>query len=498
MDQDIFAGLSASEIARLVRARQVSPRDVIEAAIARTESRNPSLNAIIYTDFEQARLRARQLEQRIMQGETVGLLAGVPTFMKDLFDFKPGWPSTLGGIRALKAFKPDFYSNYPERMERADAILLGKTNSATFGFSGTTDNMLFGPTCNPFDTTKNSGGSSGAAAAVSDGIVPIAQGSDGGGSIRIPAAWSGAVGFQPSFGRLPIVMRPNAFGATAPFLYEGPIARDVADVALALNALAWFNPADPYSDETTIDYTSVLNRSLEGKKIGYTQDFGIFPVDRRISALIAESVRAFEFAGAHVEEMKINIPLTSVELIQLWSRMIASGTYAVLQNFKAGGCDILKDHTDDLPKTLREWVAVAEHMTLPQLQADQVTRTVIFDAFVDAFRRYDFIVSPTTACLAVDNRAGGDTVGPEKMNGVALEPRLGWAMTCFTNFIGHPAASLPAGLIGDLPAGLQIIGRRRADDDVIAACAAFERIRPWKAIYHRLRSRSLVTSATPT
>src|SRR5690606_9108883 len=143
-----------------------------------------------------------------------------------LFDSRPGWPTTFGGIPALKDFMPDYSSTYPSRMEAQDAILIGKTNSPVLGFCGATDNPLFGATGNPFDVTRNSGGSSGgSAAAVADGIVTVAGATDGGGSIRIPASWSGTAGFQPSAGRVPMVMRPNAFGAAAPFLYEGAVAR---------------------------------------------------------------------------------------------------------------------------------------------------------------------------------------------------------------------------------------------------------------------------------
>ena len=160
-----------------------------------------------------------------MGGEAVGLLHGVPAAIKDLFDFKPGWPSTFGGIPALRDFRPDFSCSWVERMEAAGAIVLGKTNSPVFGFSGVCDNRLFGPTGNPFAPARNSGGSSGgAAAAVADGMVSFAEATDGGGSARIPAAWCGVVGFKQSLGRVPLVMRPNQFGP-APFMFEGLVAR---------------------------------------------------------------------------------------------------------------------------------------------------------------------------------------------------------------------------------------------------------------------------------
>jgi amidase/aspartyl-tRNA(Asn)/glutamyl-tRNA(Gln) amidotransferase subunit A len=163
--------------------------------------------------------------------------------MKDLFDYKPGWPTTFGGVRALKDFVPDYYCVFAERIERAGAILVGKTNSPVMGFRGVCDNPLFGPSCNPFDLTKNTGGSSGgSAAAVADGLVPFAEGTDGGGSIRIPAAWCGVYGFKGSFGRVPVVIGRNAFWGATPFVAEGPIARTVADAALVLTAASTSSP----------------------------------------------------------------------------------------------------------------------------------------------------------------------------------------------------------------------------------------------------------------
>ena len=175
----------------------------------------------------------------------------MPSAIKDLFDFKPGWPFTFGGVRAMSDCVARWHCVFAERIEKAGAILLGKTNSPTMGLRGTCDNYLFGPTRNPFDVRKNSGGSSGgSAAAVADGLVPFAEGTDAGGSIRIPAAWCNVVGFKASFGRVPVVMRPNAFAGDTPFVFEGPISRSVEDAALALTALAGYDPRDPFSIET--------------------------------------------------------------------------------------------------------------------------------------------------------------------------------------------------------------------------------------------------------
>jgi amidase len=215
-----LAYTTATELATRIRRHDLSPVEVVEAYIQRIQDRNPGLNAFVYSGFEDARQRAREAERALMDGEAVGPLHGVPTAMKDLFDFKPGWVTTFGGIRAFEGFVADFYCAWAERMERAGAIILGKTNSPVMGFRGTCDNYMFGPTRNPFDRSKNSGGSSGgSAAAVADGMLPLAEGTDGGGSVRIPASWCGVYGYKQSFGRVPYIGRPNAFGSIFPFIF---------------------------------------------------------------------------------------------------------------------------------------------------------------------------------------------------------------------------------------------------------------------------------------
>src|SRR5215210_2900691 len=299
---DELARLTAAELAGRIRRRELSPVEVMEAAIGRIESDNERLNAFVYLDLEQARERAREAENAVASGAELGPLHGIPTAMKDLFDFKPGWPSTFGGVRALKEFVPDFYCAWAERMERAGAIIVGKTNSPVMGFRGTCDNPLFGPSRNPFDISRNTGGSSGgSAAAVADGLVPIAEGTDGGGSIRIPSSWCGVYGYQASFGRVPLIGRPNAFGGLNPFIYEGPIARTVEDAALAMTALAGADRRDPLSLPGEADFLGATRRSIAGMRIAFSPDLGVFPVDRRVADVVAGAVRAFEEAGAHVD-----------------------------------------------------------------------------------------------------------------------------------------------------------------------------------------------------
>ena len=492
MKDDEFGYASASELALRVRRRDLSPVEIIEAAISRIERRNPSLNAFVHLAFDEARREAKKAEQAVMTGNEIGPLHGVPAAIKDLFDFKPGWPTTFGGVKALKGNIAQFYCPFAERIEKAGAILLGKTNAPVMGLRGVTDNYLFGATRNPFDTTRNSGGSSGgSAAAVADGMLPIAEGTDAGGSIRIPAAWCGVYGYKAAYGRIPVVIRPNAFAGDLPFVFEGPITRTVEDAALAMSVLDGYDPRDPHSLEGKVDYLSATRRSVRGMRIAYSPNLDVFPVDRKIAETVASAVRAFEAAGAHVEEVKVGIKTPQRELSDVWSRLMMPlnlGTFATMKSY---GLDLLKDHRDDFPPEYLRWIEVGEKMTLNDLAKDQWVRSEVYDAVQSVFAKYDLLVTPTVAGLPVINREDGNTVGPSEINGEEVDPLIGWCLTYPFNFTGHPAASIPAGLVGNLPVGMQIVGRRYADVDVIAASAVFERIRPWADSYHRCATRML-------
>ncbi|WP_019121619.1 amidase [Brevibacillus massiliensis] len=487
-----LAYMPAAELASRIRRRELSPVDVVEASIGRIEQRDKSLNAFVYRGFEDARKNAKEAERALMSGEELGILHGVPTAMKDLFDFRPGWVATFGGVKAFQNNVSDFYSNYPERIEKAGAILLGKTNSPVMGFRGTCDNYLFGPTRNPFDLSRNSGGSSGgSAAAVADGMVPIAQGSDGGGSVRIPAAWCGLYGFKASFGRVPMVLRPNAFGGTAPFVFEGTLTRTVEDAALGLTAITGYNSRDPYSLDQAIDYMGALRGSVKGWKIAYSPDLDVYPVDKRVAETVANAVKMFEAAGARVEEVKLGLTRDQRELSDLWCRMIMPLSIETFENFKRQGLDLLADHREDFPPQFLEWLEKCSHLTIHDLIRDQQIRTEVYDAIQNVLDDYQLLITPTLAALPVENADDGNTTGPTQINGVEVDPLIGWCMTYFINFTGHPAASIPAGLADGLPVGMQIIGRRYADTDVLTASSVFERIKPWQDIYKLCAARPL-------
>ena len=490
---DEFAYRDATELAALIRARQLSPVELVEAAIARIEARNPSITAFVFTDFERARQEARKAENAVMSGEELGPLHGLPTALKDLFNNETGWPDTFGGIRAMRDHRPDYRSSFAQRIQDAGAILLGKTNSPTMGFRGVTDNFLFGPSRNPFDVTRNTGGSSGGSAgAVADGLIGFAQGTDGGGSIRIPASFSGVYGYKASSGRVPFVARPNAFSGVDPYLYDGPIVRTVADAALVLTALAGYDPRDPFSLTDVVDYQGALRRSIKGMRIAWTPDFSIFPVEPAVLEVTKAAVKVFGDAGAEIEEVSFDFKHGQSELSDLWCRMISPLSCFAFERLKADGIDVLGRHADDLPPELRHWVDRGFTQTMVEHHHDQAMRTRVFDEFQRVFADFDLIVSPTLACLPAVNSDDGNTKGPTSINGEAIDPLIGWCITYLVNYTGHPACSIPAGLApGNLPVGLQIIGRRHADADVLAASAAFERRRPWRDTYEVPRNRAI-------
>jgi amidase len=483
---------SAAELAGRIRRRELSPVELMTSTIERIEKRNPSLNAFVFTDFDQAMDRARAAEAAVTSGATLGSLHGVPTAMKDLFDFKPGWPSTFGGIRALRNQVIDAYCPYAERMERAGAIIVGKTNSPIMGLRGIADNYLFGPTHNPFDLSRNPGGSSGgSAAAVADGLVPIAEGTDAGGSIRIPAAWCNVYGYRASYGRVAYTGRPNAFAALNPFVFEGTLTRTVEDAAIGLQILAGPDSRDPFSLTSTPDFSAALSQSLKGRKVAFSPDMDVFPIESAVADVVGEAVRGFVDAGAIVETVKVGIKRSQKELSDLWNRMIMPLNISGLEGLKAGGIDLMKDHPEDLPPEYRHWIEIGYGLSAMDVWNDMVMRTEVYDAIESVLQRYDLLVSPTLACLPVKNAGDGNTLGPKQINGEEVDPLIGWCLTYLTNFSGHPSASIPAGLSDGLPVGMHIVGRREADVDVLAASAAFERVRPWADAYRICAERPL-------
>ena len=480
--------LPATELAARIRRRDLSPVEVVDAYLRRIEQRNGAVNAYTLVLGDQARAAAREAERAVMSGAVLGPLHGVPVAIKDLDDLA-GVPTSMGS-RAVMNKVPAKSAVAVERLLDAGAIALGKTNSPEFGHKGITDNTRFGPTSTPYGIGFNSGGSSGgSAAAVADGMAALGQGTDGGGSVRIPASFSGTVGFKPSFGRIPSVTRPDAFLWNHPFVHIGPLARTVADAALMTQVMAGPHARDPLSlpDDGT-DYARGARGDLRNLRVVYCPRLGNFPVDPRVAALIDKAAAEMQAHGVAVDQVELPLKVDHKDLAMVWIRQITVHYGAIAEHWKLDGIDLLGSHADALTPDFRRMLETAPHIGAVRHEMDNLLRAQVFDAVEDLLARYDVIIAPTLAVPPVRNAKDGNTRGPTQINGEEVEPLIGWCMTYPINFTGHPAISVPAGLTAmGLPVGLQIIGRRFADETVLAAAAGFERICPWFETYPGLK-----------
>jgi len=494
---DELAYVTAGDLARRIRRRELSPVEVVDAFIQRIEERNPSLNALVMFDFDRARADAAEAERVLMSGADVGPLHGVPTATKDFLGSRTGSGLTFGGLEAFADFKATEDGMWADRMQKAGAIIVGQTNAPVFAFRGTTDNPLFGPTSNPFDPSRNTGGSSGgSAAAVADGMLPIAQGNDGGGSIRIPSSWCGLFGYKASAGRIPFATQPNAFMCGSVFASEGTMVRTVEDAIIGLNILNGYDPGDPIALPEKIDFTPALQGSVKGWRIAYSPDFDVFPVDPEVAVVVEQALDAFRQAGATVEEVSPGFAFDQVEtgerIGDTWSQILGAFNAGLLDGLRQQGIDYFDERRDEMPEEILYWVERALKLSPLDMYRDQSARTTVYNGIQGLLNEYNLIVTPTMACPPVKNSNDRNTLGPDTINGVPVNRLIGYCMTFFMNYTGHPAATVPAGLDANgLPVGLQIIGNRYADMDVLAASAVFERVRPWYDLYSIPRDRTL-------
>jgi Asp-tRNA(Asn)/Glu-tRNA(Gln) amidotransferase A subunit family amidase len=474
----------ATELAARIRRRDISPIEVVSAFLDRIAARNPIVNAYTLVLADQAMAAARAAEAAVMAGGPLGRLHGVPVAIKDLDDVA-GVPTSMGSLAVLNRV-PDRNSLFAERLLDAGAIILGKTNAPEFGHKGTTDSPRFGPTSTPWAIGYNAGGSSGgSAAAVADGMATLAQGTDGGGSVRIPAAFSGVVGFKATFGRISSVTRPDAFLWGHPFVHIGPLARTVSDAALMAQVMAGPHPRDPLClPADGSDYQRGAASALPLVRVAYSPRLGSFPVDSRVAAVVRNAVAGISAGGMAVDEVEVAMVPHHSELAALWIRTISVHYGAIAEHWKREGLDLLGDHADELTPDFRAMLEASGRVGAVEHVLGDLLRTQVFDALEDVLERYDVIICPTLAIPPMRNATDGHTRGPTEIGGEAVDPLIGWCMTYPINFTGHPAISIPAGLTADgLPIGLQIIGRRHADELLLSVAAAVERMRPWFATY---------------
>lgn len=474
--------LTGLEIGRLVNNRELRPKEVISYFLNRIKERNPSLNAFVYLKEEDALTEAQILEDKIMRGEYGGPFAGVPVGLKDFLPSKKGWTHSYGGVKSVTCID-DADSMFYSAARKAGAIAVGKTNAPQFGFSGTCDNKLYGCTRNPFHLSYNSGGSSGGtAAAVADGLITFGEGGDAGGSIRVPSAWCSCFGFKASLGTIPSYCRPDGWSATHPYCFNGAITRTVADSAVMLNYMAQYNPLDPTSLPINAgkDFLNLMAKPIKDWRIALTLDFDLFPTDMEIRNLVYDAAMQLTTAGATVELVSFNFHHSLEEFAKIWFQSISIDTALELEQWKNEGKDLIRDHRGELSEEFIYWNTVAAESDIHFFRKFNEVRTDILDAYERVFQDYDMILSPVTACNPVLNQTNGNTRGPREINGVAVDPIIGFAETFLVNFVGYPAASIPIGLnTAGLPVGMQIIGKQFRDEDVLAVARKFEMIQPW-------------------
>jgi aspartyl-tRNA(Asn)/glutamyl-tRNA(Gln) amidotransferase subunit A len=460
MTQEELCFASAVEIATLVREKTVSPIEVTESFLARIDTVNPHINAYVTLTPDLAREAAKRAEAAVMAGATLGPLHGVPFSVKDLV-FTAGVRTTAGS-QVFRDFVPDVDSVVVARLKAAGGIMLGKTNTPEFGYKATTENLVFGETRSPWALDKTPGGSSGgASAATAAGLAPLSIGTDGGGSIRIPASFSGIYGLKPTFGRVPSL---PGFGGWHSLAHTGPMTRTVADAALMMDVIALPDERDRFSVPVDHQTFSQAIQSYPRKlRIGWTCDLGYAAVDPRVTAIVEKALPAFRELGWEVEEAHPGFP-DPVEIFNTTVRV---------ENYVVAG-ELLSRHADLLDPGMRAFAQVGASITaLDYLRANQ-DRAKLCEQLGMFFAKYDLLVTPTVAIppFTIHTR-------PREIAGRKTHV-IGWiAFTYPFNLTGNPAASVPCGWTEDgLPIGMQIIGRRFADALVLQASAAFEQARP--------------------
>ncbi|MCR5288825.1 MAG: amidase [Treponema sp.] len=484
--------LNAFEIGTLVNEKRISPTEVITYFLERIEKRNKAINAFVYVQAEYALAKAKELEARLAKGEDCGPFAGVPFALKDFLPNKKGWQSSHGGVRCLLA-TDESDSVFCQAMEKAGGIAIGKTNAPAYGFRGTTDNLMYGATATPFNTDYNSGGSSGgSAAAVADGLVPIAEGGDAGGSIRIPASFCNLYGFKAGVGTIPSVCRPDAWSATHPLCFNGGLTKSVTDAAILLNYMSYQDTRDPFSLPKTHDFFKELSQCPQKLKIAYTADFGLFEVEDEVRTTVNKTVEQFQSIGCSVEEYQFDFTHSAYTLAELWCKGITIDCALDLNHLQAQGIDLLKEHAQDFPQEFIYWKEIVDKLGIEDLYAFNLARTDVLDQFESAFESYDLILSPISSVAGIKNASNNNTKGPESIHGKKVEPLIGWTQTFLANFTGNPAASIPAGLSREsVPIGMQLIAPRHQDMLLLQASKMYEDAFSWKKWYSLAMNRKV-------
>ena len=450
--------MSAVEMARLIRAKKLSAREALAAHLTQIERVNPKVNAIVTLVPELAAAAAAKADEMQARGETLGPLHGLPVAHKDLLDTR-GIRTTFGS--------PLYKDNVPteddivvERMRRAGAITIGKTNTPEFGSGSQTFNTVFGATRNPYDLTKTCGGSSGGAAvALACGLVPVASGSDTGGSLRNPAAFCNVVGFRPSPGRVP---NPRAAFAWWTLSTSGCLGRSVADLAFALSTIAGPDSRAPLSiNEPGERFARPLDRSFKGVRVAWFKDLGGVPFDPRVRAVVDAHRKTFESLGCIVEQAEPDFAPAEIafRVLRAWNTANSYG-----ERFRA--------HPEAFKDTLTGEIEEGLRLTGTDVARAETAHGQLWRRFQAFLEKYEYFVLPTTQLPPFDV----NTPYPTEIAGVKFDSYIDWMKSCwYISATGNPAASVPAGFTPEgLPVGVQIVGRAKEDFSVLQMAHAFE------------------------
>jgi len=462
MSDEALSYTPATELASMIRSKTISPVELMRATIARAEALNPRLNAICTPTYDAAMEQARLAELAVMRGDDLAILHGIPVTIKDLA-FTKG-VRTMGGSNLFRERVPTFDHVHVERLRAAGAISIGKTTVPELGWKGNGDSPVTGITHNPWKLGYNAGGSSaGAAACAAAGIAPLHQGSDGAGSIRMPAAFCGIFGLKPSFGRVPYHPVPN----NGLISHVGPMTRTVADAALMLAAMAGPHDRDMSSLEgKPEDYLAQLDEGIAGCKVAYSPDLGYLPVDPEVTEPIKRAALAFEAFGCTVEEVEPG-----------WGDPIAMEHCHFASNYAGMLGHLLDEWADRMDPGL---VAITRHgMTYSASDycRAQGERLAYYDKVHAFFQRYDLLLTPSLSVAAFP----AEYLIPPHWEQHPWD-WLRWAGFSYPfNMTWLPAATCPCGFTpGGLPVGLQIVAGRFQDLLVLQAARAFEQARPWQ------------------
>ncbi|HTK89848.1 MAG TPA: amidase [Verrucomicrobiae bacterium] len=462
MANDELCWMSAAALAAAIKRKKLSPVEVTRAVLDRIERVNPRLNAYVTITDDQAIRDARAAERAVgKRGARLGPLHGVPFSTKDLVITK-GVRTTFG-TRFYADHVPTEDAPMVARMKAAGGIQLGKTNTPTFGWIGATHNLVFGITRNPWNTDRTPGGSSGgASAAVAAGLGPVAIGTDGGGSIRIPASCAGIFGHKASYGRIPVYPPSGAWSLS----HIGPMTRTVEDAALMMNACAGPDERDQYSlPADGIDYVKALKGSLKGLRIGWSPDLGFARVvDPEVEATCAKAARRFRELGAKVDEARLGWPSPKAA----WEAVFCGGIATRMAPYL--------DRPNDIDPGLLPIIQDAVKWPASRYVQAWFDRLTWYDHVRRYFETHDLLLTPTIATppfkVGLDN--------PLEIAGRPVEAYDWIPFTFPFNLTGNPAASVPCGFTKDgLPIGLQVVGRRFDDVTVLRAAAGFEKLAPW-------------------